>query len=126
MNRNLLVVIGALLMVIGSFLPWASMGEMSISGVSEGASDGWISAILGAIILAVSFARAGWRSLVLMILTAIGAAFGVWKLIEGLDIPAPASMGIGIWLLAIGGVLALVGAFMTRREGETIGVQAGV
>ena len=126
MNRNLLVLIGALLMVIGSFLPWASMGEMSVTGVSEGAGDGWISAILGALILAVSFAKAEWRSLVLMILPAIGAAFGVWKLIEGLDIPAPASMGIGIWLLAIGGVLALVGSFMARRGGEAVEVRAGV
>lgn len=126
MNRNLLVMVGAVLMIIGSFLPWASMGEMSISGTSAGAGDGWISVILGALLIAVSFVSAGWRSLVLMILAAISAAFGVWKLIEALDIPAPASIGIGIWLLAIGGVLALVGAVMSRRDGAEAGVQASV
>ncbi len=119
MNRNVLVMVGGLLLIIGSFLPWASVGSMSLSGVSEGAGDGYISIVLGAALIGISFAGASWSGMALKVLGVLAGAFGLWKLIDGLGMPEMATMEIGLWMVAIGGLLAAVGVFMGGSSGAS-------
>ena len=48
----------------------------------------------------------------LKVLAVLAGAFGIWKLIDGLGMPEMATMGIGLWMVGIGGILAAVGVFV--------------
>lgn len=106
---------GAAALTIGSFLPWATVtsvfGSISVAG-TEG--DGIMTLICG-VIAVIGFALQ--RPLLAIIPAAIGLAIGVIDLtnvsrnLGDIDAEiARASVGIGLWILVAGAVVAVVAA----------------
>jgi hypothetical protein len=108
-NLSLAGLILAVVMGIGAFLPWVSLLGISVSGVSEGAGDGWF--VLAGAVVALVGAFWGFSAGRLRVgpglLILIGGALGA--VVAFVDWP-PAAVAIGLVLCAIGGVLlALLG-----------------
>lgn len=117
MNRNLLVLGGAALIVVGSFLPWASAGGMSFSGIDGG--DGWITLVLGLALGATALIPAAKNGM--LIVAGIALALVVYELIDIMGAGGGAievSIGIGIWIMLVGGIAGLVGAIQARKGEE--------
>ena len=119
--RHVVVAIAAVIVFIATFLPWvtADAGIISVSQNGIDAEDGYISLIASLVALvAVAVALYGRPQLggVLVALCGIvSTAVGIWDWIDVLDFAAgvdhSVSVGIGIVLTAIGGVvLAVFGA----------------
>jgi hypothetical protein len=119
------IVVAGALYAIGSALPWASItapfvGTISKSGLEGG--DGVVTLLIGIVLALVGLghltgSRAAGSKLatVLLSVAALGmAAFEISTVSSRLaDIDSDvgyASTGIGLWLMAVGGVLALLSA----------------
>lgn len=118
------VIVGGALAVIGSVTPWISTasagGELAFSGV-DGGGDGWVTVVagLGLIGFAVlarrgadDFNRAAVWLLSLVALAIFWINLGrVSDAVTGFEANArglaTASIGFGLWVIAIGAVLAL-------------------
>lgn len=108
-KRRLILIISVVGM-IGSFLPWASAFGFSVSGIDG--SDGWVNLVLFAIGGAIAF-FAGDKSEPL----SKGKLAGVWApaglaaiiaLRKIFTKPAGVDIGIGLWLIAIAGIIQVV------------------
>ncbi len=128
---TILVLGGGVLLVVGSFLPWATastvFGSLSRSGVDGG--DGWITTIIGALILLFGAMTLRQASRGLNLLIAVGAAIAflifVFDLVdvnnriasieaEGQGL-ALGTVGFGLWLVGLGAIVAFFASFFRRR-----------
>ena len=119
--------VAALLVFIGSFLPWVTasvplLGNISISG-TEGGRDGVLTVILATIsllALGVLFVSNGWRrikpvSILILLLGLAITSIGGYdyaeiqkEFFDDPEVAAFVSVGIGLYMVLIGGV-ALTG-----------------
>jgi len=122
-RSTLIVLVGALLALIGSFLPWATVsvegfGSESASGMD---GDGVITLIVALAAAAIAVFMKG-RGRMIGIIVAAGIIILV-SIIDIADVNRAAgeigdipgvdtSVGFGLWLVLVGGVVALVGAFV--------------
>lgn len=128
-NGTYAIVIGAALVVLGSFLPWVSIasgfGSISRSGMEGG--DGVITLVLGISGLLYGISRLTGTFKPLWVAGILGGAvlvvtFANYSQISSrLDSVATnefvaGSMGTGIWALFVGGGLILGGAYGARDE----------
>lgn len=119
---------GGVALVLGAFLPWATItapliGTVSKSGIDGG--DGWIMVAVGLVLAVLGGRRLSSGHVVPFIPAAIvavlGAALTLYELIdvgsasEGL---ATAHIGVGLWLGAAGVICAVVGIAKTRTDGQ--------
>jgi len=133
MNAGRIVIaIAAGVGMLATFLPWASLGMLSIPG-SKG--DGWITFVLFAGCLGAALAGDRKRQPDIAWLKWSGAAFAAgavavaaWKIIalkSGLDDSNPFSsavaVGVGLWLIVPCGIGCLVGLLgpIGRTSGES-------
>jgi hypothetical protein len=136
--RLLLSVLGAAGMIIGSFLAWLRFGEgmvppnigltgLDISnsvfystddpfGASFVESAGLAAIILGVLALLGMAFRSGWLTSVAGVLGIIAFALVLITLYRvpdaGFDV---SNVGIGLWVVLAGGVVALIGGFFGTR-----------
>jgi len=111
-----LTLVGGLLLALGSFLAWGSVLGISVSGIDGG--DGWYTLIAGAVLALVGFMAWSGKALPVWIgwlALAVGLAVA---LINFFDIMGTegVSIGIGMWLMLVGGALGLVGLLMGRKR----------
>jgi hypothetical protein len=112
-SESLLAVTG-LVVIIGSVMPWVSLGPLTASGTI---GDGIITLVLGIAIavcaLLVVLARARWAAIVALVL---GAAVAVTAIVDMINISSleifdtrvgMAFIGGGLWLTLAGGLLAV-------------------
>lgn len=142
-NRNpaLITIISGLLLAVGSFLTWVTVEasvpaanfSQKISAGGTEVDDGWITLVCGvvAIVAGVMFMQKMAKPRVASILALIAAAIA---LVVGLidfsdassqvDVPAAvtaaggsveASVGIGLYIVLLGGLGALIGGIMLLR-----------
>jgi len=111
-----LTILGGAGLAIGSFLAWGEILGITASGMDGG--DGWFTLIAGVVLIAVGYMAysgkalpmwLGWVALVVGAGVAIINYFDISGT-EGL------SVGIGMWIMLAGSVLALVGLLMGRRN----------
>ncbi|MDX1691345.1 MAG: hypothetical protein R3290_10015 [Acidimicrobiia bacterium] len=128
-RSTIVVLVGALITVLGSFLTWASVSaagvSVSVSGTGEG-GDGLLTLILALATGAVAIFLSGRPGRARMISIVIGAALIVLiAVINIADVNSVAgdlgggvdvSIGIGLWLVLLGGIVAAVGAFLPDAE----------
>jgi hypothetical protein len=118
-TKRTLFYIASLGLIIGAFLPWATMatpfGSLSVSGI-EG--DGILTGILGLLIglAALSYkdpTKKGYAWL-LLILTGLAAILSIGKIINMLNVLTtsdyPGSLGIGLLITAASAALGLLGS----------------
>ena len=116
-NQNAVVMMGGgAALAIGSFLTWASLGPISVSGMDGG--DGWFTLIGGVVIAGYGYMAyqgksalpkwLAWAGLV------VGLGVAVLNLFDILD--SPLDIGIGMYLMLAGGVAAIVGLLRSRNS----------
>lgn len=116
-RSNLIVLVACAVAFIGSFLPWASVIGISVSGTDGG--DGTLTLILA---LATAAAAVFLKDRARMISVLVGAALIVIIAVVNIadinsissdfgDALSP-SIGIGLWMVLAGGIAAAVGVFV--------------
>ncbi|OFW65476.1 MAG: hypothetical protein A2Z12_09330 [Actinobacteria bacterium RBG_16_68_21] len=138
-----LTMLGGLLLVVGSFLSWATVSGSIGSALEEagekasqtgtGGGDGWITLVIGLVLLVVGYLAfsgkggvptwLGWTAAVLGLAMAVFEYFSLSSdasdindLIAQTGLDGKASIGIGFWLVALGAVVAIVGVAMSRTK----------
>ena len=112
-----LIILGGAGLAIGSFLPWAEIFGITVSGMDGG--DGWFTLIAGIALVVVGYlafsggkalpAWLGWAALV------IGAGVAILNYFD-ISGTGGVSVGIGMWAMLAGSVLALVGLLLGRKK----------
>ncbi len=128
---------GALLLLIGSYMPWVSVrsifGTFSVNGMD---GDGKLTAAAGALALILLIIATTTRSRTLFVLGALacggGAAVAIYDIVNvsseiagsGLDGGVRAEVGIGLYVCALGGLAGLVCGFvaMGNTPGDPVRV----
>lgn len=107
---------GAVLTILGSFMPWVRLGPLSVSGMQ---SDGRITAVLGLLMAILAFAARSSPSRIPRVLVMFGAGLTIFiavvdniRLREGVPVSL---IGAGIGTVFLGGILALIGSFLRSR-----------
>jgi hypothetical protein len=115
-NQSALMVgIGGAALALGSFLAWGTVLGISVSGMDGG--DGWMTLIGGAVVAAYGFMLMQGKSMFPVWVAWVGLVLGLGvALINFFDIMGTdgVSIGIGMWLMLVGGVVALVGLLQSR------------
>jgi hypothetical protein len=120
--RVLLTVAAAVLLLVGSFLPWANGNDGSELAVQSYwmtdagtagffSSAGLVTAICGAVIILGLAFRSGWLTrfagaVALVAFTLVVIQMGREGSLDTLE-----DVGMGLWFVLAGGVLALIGGF---------------
>ena len=111
-----LMVLGAVLVMLGSVMPWVKLGPISVSGLQ---SDGRITVVVGAVMLILALASRSSPSRITRVLVMLGALLAAViavvdnsRLREGLP---DNLIGAGVGTVFIGGLLAFVGGFLRSR-----------
>jgi len=117
--------VGGALVTIGSFMPWAGVatvfGTLSVNG-TEG--DGKITMVIGLVLVLLAILELTGASntrIAALVLALIAAGVGGYDLVNASDKIADvgneyarASVGVGLYAVVAGGVLAVVGGFLRR------------
>ena len=106
-----LMMAGAVAVIIGSFLDWATaFGGLAAKSGMDG--DGVITLVTGIVMLLVAFlmTRGGGKAknIVFGLAAAISLLVAIIDLID-VGSTDEVSIGIGLWIVAIGAVVAIVG-----------------
>jgi hypothetical protein len=130
--RLILTLVGAAAMIVGAFLEWVKQGEFTVKGTKIGytvfwdtdpsfepsflASAGFVMIVIGLITLLGIAMSTGWLSRLGAVLGLIAVALFVITLYRVADAELSiGNVGIGIWLILAGSILALVGGFVQQR-----------
>jgi len=108
---------GGAALAIGSFLAWGTVIGISVSGMDGG--DGWMTLIGGAVVAAYGFMVYQGKSMIPKWLAWAGLGVGVGvALINFFDIMGTdgVSIGIGMWLMLVGGAVALYGLLQKSSD----------
>ena len=117
-NQSALMITGGgAALAIGSFLAWGTAFGISVNGMDGG--DGWITLIGGAVVAAYGFLAYQGKSTLPKWLPWVGlvVGFGV-AVINFFDILGTdgVSLGIGMYLMLAGGIVAIVGLLQSRSS----------
>ncbi|MEX2322270.1 MAG: hypothetical protein WEA29_00630 [Acidimicrobiia bacterium] len=115
-NSSMMLMVGGALLAIGSFMAWATAFGISVSGMDGG--DGWFTLLAGVALLALgfmSYSGKAYPSWLAWVALAVGAAVA---LINFFDIMGTEliEVGIGMWLMVAGVVVAVLGLVMGRKS----------
>ena len=126
---RIIVIIGGILVITGSLLPWTTASNIFNSYEYSGIEgDGEISVVLGIIMIAAAlfrFNRPGSRALIAVFFAVLAFSFGLIELsavsedvneVKNLNPLVDASVGLGIYLIIIGGVLGLAGILPNSKQ----------
>src|SRR5918999_536412 len=130
--RVILSVGAAVLLLVGSFLEWAQDTEGSALAVQSYweteagtagffSSAGLVTAICGAVIILGLAFRGGWLTRFAGAVGLVAFTLVVIQLGRAGSLDSIENVGIGLWLVLAGGVLALIGGFFpaTRTVAAT-------
>lgn len=112
----------AVLLLVGSFLEWAdgtdgsamaiqSYWEIDAGSAGFLASAGLVTAICGAVIILGLAFRGGWLTRFAGAVALVAFTLVVIQLGRAGSLDSLESVGIGLWLVLAGGVIALIGGF---------------
>jgi hypothetical protein len=134
--RVILSVGAAVLLLTGSFLEWAQGNEgsaLAVQGYWETdagpagffSSAGLVTAICGAVIILSLAFKGGWLTrfagaVALVAFTLVVIQFGRAGSLDSLQ-----EIGMGLWLVLAGGVLALIGGFFPTTRTVTASTSVG-
>ncbi len=111
-----LVIGGSVGLVVGAFLPWATVGPFDIAGTD---GDGVLTLIIGALVAALAWTRKAPRAVI--VLVGIAVLIGVYDLVDvgrvagGDEELFDVSIGIGLIITVAASVVAVVGWVQHRR-----------
>lgn len=128
--RVILTVAAAVLLLLGSFLEWANGNDGSALAIesywepnagSAGflASAGLVTAICGALIILGLAFRGGWLQRLAGAAALVAFTLMVVQMGRSGELDTLVAIGIGLWLVLAGGVLALFGGFFPSTRTVT-------
>lgn len=108
---------GSLIALLGSFMAWVSLDGLGSIGGMEDGRDGVITFVVAIGTAAVAiFLKDKARKISIFVGGAIIAAVAVINVLDINDISSQVgggiSIGIGLWMVLAGGIIAAVGAFI--------------
>ncbi len=120
--RVILSIGAAVLLLLGSFLEWANGSDGSALSIESYwqtdagtsgflASAGLVTAICGAVIILALAFRGGWLTRFAGAVALVAFTLVVIQLGRAGELDSLENVGIGLWLILAGGVLALIGGF---------------
>ena len=135
------MIIGAALLIIGSFMTWVSVdvGFAQFSSTGADTTEGKLTILAGAVLmlLVLTVARDGSLGRISRLSALVAAVFGgVVLLMEYLDVQeriaeagdqATATIGAGVWVTSVGAILGIAAAgwaLMARANGRVAHVSA--
>ena len=134
--RVILSVGAAVLLLIGSFLEWAEGTDgsaLAVQGYWETdagtagffSSAGLVTAICGAVIILALAFKGGWLTRFAGAVALVAFTLVVIQLGRSGSLDTLANVGLGLWLVLAGGLLALIGGFFpaTRRVAASTAVE---
>ena len=124
-RRNILGILGAALIVIGTFLPWFTAFGVTTSGIGgAGSTAGVFVLVLGVLLALLSLASRRWAAFTGVALGALTALWAVKQISDVASFGDQAGTGIGLYAILIGGVLGAVGSLLgaIRRRSEPLPV----
>lgn len=113
----LMTTIGGAALALGSFLAWGTVIGISVNGMDGG--DGWFTLIGGAVVAVFGFMAMQGNSSLPKWAAWVGLVVGLGvALINFFDIMGTdgVSIGIGMWLMLAGGLLAAYGLFTSKSS----------
>ena len=119
-NAAMATIAGGVLLAAGSFLPWFTHDSLgSVNGFDGG--DAYFTLAAGIILAVLGYMTYSGKSYPSWIGWVVAALALVLVVIDYFDISDTAdllggSVGIGVWLMFAGAIIALVGMFMGRKE----------
>jgi hypothetical protein len=131
-NAGAFAIAGGITMIAGSFLPWATatafIGTLEVTGIDGG--DGWITVIFGLLAIVVGArTRSGIDSGAKVTFGIVGALTLALFLFEFSEVSSrvaraesvseysiDASVGVGLWLVGLAGVLMLIACHQATRD----------
>lgn len=133
----IVMIAGAVVIAIGSVLPWASVTVQAVERSIGGLDGDGVLTLVGAVLIALAalvwLTGRGSARIVGIILAALAGAIAVYDLVNINDTAkdlsvvsegfAEASAGIGIWIVVAGAVIALIGGFLPGTKAAPSGAQ---
>ncbi len=120
MNRYVSVA-GGLLTVISMFLPFISISGMaSTNGMAMG-GVAYFFIVLGLVIAGVGMANKRWLNILSLLFGLIIAALSMKYQSDANHLGA--TVGAGIWVMLVGGLVSMVGAVMAMVKKSQVAVQ---
>jgi len=121
-KSTLVVLIGAAIALLGSFMNWVTVSGGGISVSAGGMSDGGDGVITLIVAIGTAAAAIFLKDKARMIAVAIGggiiAVVGIINILDinstGSDLGLSTSIGIGLWMVLVGGIVAAAGAFLKK------------
>jgi hypothetical protein len=119
---GLLAVVAAALVAAGVFLPWFAVAGEDVSGWSASADAKVLVGVAAAITLAAALLIGGARSLVLRVALVVAglaaAGLGAYEIasVGGLDDRFAAELGVGLFPVIGGGLVAVAAGLATRHR----------
>jgi hypothetical protein len=118
-KSTMIAVIASVVALLGSFLTWVSISGFGSAGGMDDGGDGVITLVVAiATAAAAVFLKDKARMIAVVIGGAIIAGVGIINVLDifstaddfGLD----ASVGIGLWMVLVGGIAAIAAAFLKK------------
>ena len=132
-KQRLAILITSCIGIIATFLPWVQLPIVGAINGTEG--DGWITCVFFAIALATSLLGnrekklIGIEQIVATIASLIAGIIGIWKIVDfnsamsGMEdnpfaeaLSSTVSIGIGLYLVIIAGLLIAVFSFLVKDK----------
>jgi uncharacterized protein with PQ loop repeat len=109
MKMNFIGIAGGALVIVSMFLPFFSILGISSNGLGMG-GVAYFYMICGAAVAAISYLPKRWLNIVSIVLGLIIAMLAMKYQSDAKSLGA--EVGIGLWLLLVGGLLSIVGGIM--------------
>ena len=121
-KSTLVVLIGAAIALLGSFMTWVTVSGGGISVSAGGMSEGGDGVITLIVAIGTAAAAIFLKDKARMIAVAIGggiiAVVGIINILDinstGSELGLSTSVGIGLWMVLVGGIVAAAGAFLKK------------
>jgi hypothetical protein len=115
-SAGIALMLGSALLAFGSFLAWGTVPGIGVTGLDGG--DGWFTLVAGVIVLGVgygTYSGKNYPSWLAWVALAVGAAVAIVNFFDIIGVDE-VSIGIGMWAMLVGVVVAIVGLVMGRQS----------
>jgi hypothetical protein len=134
MNKKMIGLVSAVLMIVGAFLPWVNTEVMGMSESTSGfmgsgkGAPGALTVIFGVLCAIFIFLDKKWSNIAAMVLAILSIAWVLERFatikekigaIPNLGMfSVKVSMGLGLYLIIAAGVGVIIGAVMSMRSNK--------